>query len=141
MTVRRFIPVAMHALAGAMCIFASVLGGVSLFSEGRVAGKGLVLLFCVPLLLLLPIYCVSFVKPRLSAALQFAAACVFATANVLINAQACGSGHVCPSFATTVFKSFFDPLTFIPFLIAALQTVAIYMRQAEPSPIRVSRFI
>jgi hypothetical protein len=140
-SVRRFIPVAMHSLAGALCLFASILGAISLISAGRAAGKGLVLMYGVPLLLLLPVYCASFFWPRVSAALQLLAAIFFAVANSMVDAQACGGSHVCSGFASTFFKSFFDPLTLTPFVIAALQIVAIYMRQAESAPIRVRHSI
>lgn len=140
MSVRRFIPVAMHALAGALCLFAFFLGVVSLFSERHVASSGLALLYSIPLLLLLPIYCVSFARPRTSAGLQATAAIVFTIANILINLEICGHQHVCASVVSTIIAAFLEPLTLTPFLISVLQGLSIYMREAEAAPISVSRF-
>lgn len=141
MNVRRIIPVTLQVLAGILSLFASLFGGISIFSGVNGIKTGLLWMYCIPLVLLLPFFCVSFFRPRLSAALQLLAGVVFVTANVLVNIHACGSSGACAGAFSVTVKSILDPVAIIPFLIAALQTLSLYMRNAEPERRSVSRSI
>lgn len=133
MNVRRIIPMALQILAGILSLSASFYGGVYLYAGHR-SSVGLLLMFGVPLILLLPFFCVSFFRPRLSIALQLLAAIIFLAAIFLVNLYACGSTQSCPGLFSIALKSFLDPTALVPFMIAALQTLSIFMRDSEPIP-------
>lgn len=138
---RRIIPVALLVLAGILSLSASFFGALSLVTGLRSAGAGLHLAFSIPLILLFPIFCVSLFLPRLSAALQFADAFSFSIATLIVNMHACGGGHFCPGFLHIAIASFLQGTTMVPFVIAALQTLSIYMRHPLPAAPSVRRTI
>ncbi|HEX8711713.1 MAG TPA: hypothetical protein VF730_07555 [Terracidiphilus sp.] len=141
MNLRRVIPVTLHVLAGILSLFASMFGGISIFSGVNGANTALLWLYCIPLMLLLPFFCVSFLRPRISAALQLLAGIVFVTASVLINIHACAGNGGCPGTFSVTVSSILDPSVITPFLIAALQTLSIYVRNAEPARQNAGRII
>jgi hypothetical protein len=134
MNLKRIIPVALQVLAGILSLSAALFGGLSVVAGRHHAPEGLLLLFCIPLLLLLPFYCLSFFRARISARLQLATAIVFLVADFLVNMHACGSVHPCAGFARVAIASLLDPISLVPFMIAALQTLVIYMREWEHFP-------
>lgn len=141
MNSRRIIPVALLVLAGVLSLTASFFGALSLVTGLRSAGTGLHLAFSIPLILLFPIFCVSLFLPRLSAALQFADAFSFLIATLSVNMHACGGGHLCPGFLHIAIGSFLQGTTMVPFVIATLQTLSIYMRSPLPAARSVRRTI
>lgn len=131
-------PVALLVLAGVLSLSASLFGALSLVTGGRPAGAGLHLAFSIPLILLFPVFCLSLFLPRLSAALQFVDAFWFSIATLTVNMHACGGGQPCPGFLHIAISSFLQGTTMVPFVIAVLQTLSIYMRNPLPaaSPVR-----
>lgn len=136
---RRIIPVALLVLAGVLSISATLFGALSLISDGRAPGAGLHLAFSIPLVLLFPFFCLSLLVPRLSAALQFLDAFTFLAATLTVNMHGCGGGQLCPGLLHIVIGSFLQGTTMIPFVIAVLQTLSMYMREPAAPPVR--RFI
>lgn len=131
---KRIIPVALQVLAGILSFYAAFFGAMSLLSGRHEAGVGLLLLFCIPLILLLPFYCLWFLRPRISTYLQLAAAVIFLGADFLVNMHGCGSAHPCAGFTRIAITSLLQPITLVPFMIAALQTLTMYMREWEHFP-------
>lgn len=131
MNVRRIIPVALLVLAGILSLSASLYGALSLVSAGRSAGSGLHLMFDIPLILLFPIFCLTFFRARLSAALQFTDAIVFLAATLTVNMHNCGSSQPCPGFLHVLIGSILQGTTMLPFVIAVLQTLSVSMRTAQ----------
>lgn len=138
---RRIMPVALLVLAGILSLSASLFGAISLVTGGRHAGTGLHLAFSIPLILLFPFFCVSIVRPRLSAVLQFVDAFWFLIATLTVNMHACGGGQSCPGFLQIAIGSFLQGTTMVPFLVAVLQTLSIYMRSPLPAAPPVRRTI
>lgn len=134
MTAKRIIPIAMLDLAGILSLAAALHGGIALAKGWNPAHGGLLLFFSVPLILLVPFYCVTFFRPRLSILLQLCAAVVFLVADFLVNLHACGNGGHCPDLFAVAMASFLQPVTLVPFMIAALQILAMYMREWELFP-------
>ena len=132
---RRIIPVALLVLAGVLSLSATFFGALSLVSSAHSAAGGLRLAFSVPLILLFPFFCVCFFWPRLSAALQFVDAFAFGAATLAVNMHGCGSSHPCPDFFHLAVGSFLQGTAMVPFVIAVLQTLSLYMR----SPLPVAR--
>jgi hypothetical protein len=133
MNVRRIIPMALQILAGILSLAAAFYGAISIYA-GHQSSVGLLLMFSIPLILLLPFFCVSFFRPRLSVALQVSAAIVFVGAIFLLNLHACATNRPCPGLLQVAMKSFLDPTALVPFMIAALQTLSIFMRDLERVP-------
>jgi hypothetical protein len=131
MTARSLISVTLQVLAGILSLFASLYGGVLLFTRGHAPSSGMFWMYCILLMLLLPVFCVSFVRPRLSAALQWLAAVAFVVANGLVHAHTCQLNSSCAGFLSLAVRSVLDPIAIIPFLIAALQTLSISIRSAD----------
>lgn len=141
MTPKRIIPLALLALAGILSASAAFFGGMGLATGTHQAHGGILLMFCIPLILLLPFFCIAFWRPRLSVILQLCAAVVFLGADYLINVQACGNGHPCPNLLSVAIGSFLQPVTLVPFVIAALQLLSIYMNEWVELPQDVHRSI
>ena len=135
---RRLIPVVLLVLAGILSLSATFFGALSLVSNGHSLGAGLRLAFSIPLILLFPFFLLSLILPRLSAALQFADAFAFMAATLAVNMHGCGSSHPCPDFFHLVVGSFLQGTAMVPFVIAVLQTLSIYMRSPMPAarPVR-----
>jgi hypothetical protein len=129
MTPKRIIPVALLALAGILSASAAFFGGTSLFTGLRHPHSALLLAFCIPLMLLLPFFCVMFFRPRLSVILQLCAALVFLGADYFVHTIDCAANHSCPGVVSIAITSFLQPVTLVPFMIAALQLLSIYMRE------------
>lgn len=130
---RRLVPLALLVLAGVLSLSATFFGALSLISSGHSAGASLHVAFSIPLILLFPFFCLCFFWPRLSAALQFVNALTFMGATLALNLHGCGSSHPCPDFFHLVVGSFLQGTTMIPFVIAVLQTLSIYMRSPLPT--------
>ena len=141
MTPKRIIPVALLVLAGILSASAAFFGGMGLITGRGQAHGGILLMFCIPLILLLPFFCVTFWRPRLSVILQLCAAVVFLGAEYLINLQACGNGHPCPDPIGVAIGSFLQPVTLVPFMVAALQLLSIYMHEWVVMPQGMRRSI
>lgn len=141
MNSRRIIPVALLIVAGVLSLSATFFGALSLMAAHRPAGEGLHLAFSIPLILLFPFFCVSFFLPRMSAALQFLDAFTFLAATLTVNLHNCGSDHPCSGFLQITIGSFLQGTTMVPFVIAALQTLSIYMRSPHPAARSVRRLI
>lgn len=141
MNSRRIIPVALLIVAGALSLSATFFGALSLVTAQRPGGPGLHLAFSIPLILLFPFFCVSFFMPRLSAALQFLDAFTFLAATLSVNIHRCGSAHLCSGFLQIAIGSFLQRTTMVPFVIAALQWLSIYMRSPHPTARSVRRLI
>lgn len=133
MNSRRIIPVALLIVAGVLSLIASFFGALSLITAHRPGGADLHLMFSIPLILLFPFFCLCFFLPRLSAALQFLDAFTFLAATLTVNLHGCGIGHPCPGFLHITIGSFLQGTTMVPFVIAALQTLSIYMRSPHPA--------
>jgi hypothetical protein len=140
MNARRIIPATLLVLAGILSLATSFYGALSLVLHERQIGAGLHLLYSVPLILLFPFFCLAMFWPRLSAILQFADAFTFLAATLSVNIRACASYHPCPDFLHIAVGSFLQGTTMIPFVIAVLQTLSMYMRSPVPTP-RISRTI
>lgn len=138
---RRIIPVALLIVAGALSLAASFYGALSMVAGERAAGTELHLAFSIPLILLFPFFCLFLFLPRLSTALQFLVAFTFLAATLTINMHGCGSGQLCPGFLKIAIGSFLQGTTMVPFVIAVLQTLSIYMRRPHPAASRVRRLI
>ncbi|MGH9589804.1 MAG: hypothetical protein ACRD25_05380 [Terracidiphilus sp.] len=138
---RRIIPVALLVLAGILSLSASLFGALSLVTAVRSAGTGLHLAFSIPLILLFPIFCVSLFLPRLSAVLQFVDAFSFLIATLIVNMHACGGNQPCPGILHIAIGSFLQGTTMVPFVIAALQTLSVYIRSPLPATPPVRRSI
>jgi hypothetical protein len=132
MTAKSIIPIALLDLAGILSLTAALHGGIALAKGWTQAHGALLPMFCIPLILLVPFYCVTFFRPRLSIILQLSAAVVFLVADFWVNLHACGNGHLCPDLLGVAIASFFQPVTLVPFMIAALQILSRYMREWEP---------
>jgi hypothetical protein len=141
MTPKRIIPVALLVLAGVLSASAAFYGGISLVAGEHEAHGVLLLMFCIPLILLLPFFCVMFFRPRLSVILQLCVAVVFLGADYFVNVAACGNGHPCPDLIRVAIGSFLQPVALVPFGIAALQLLSIYMREWVELPQGVHRSI
>lgn len=141
MSPKRIIPVALLVLAGILSVSAAFFGGISLVEGAHHAHGALLLLFCIPLILLLPFFCIMFFRPRLSVVLQLSAAVVFLAANYIANMNECGNAHSCQGVVTIAITSFLQPVTLVPFMTAALQLLSIYMREWEPMRQREGRSI
>ena len=139
MTPRRIIPVALLALAGILSLSAALFGGMALVPGARQVHGGVLLLYSVPLILLLPFFCITFWRPRLSVILQLCSAVVFLGGDFFVNMHACGNGHPCPDLIRVAISSFLQPVSLVPFMIAALQTLSIYMREWIEFPQDVHR--
>ena|SRR6185437_2733634 len=132
---RRLIPVTLMVLAGVLSLAATFFGVLSLVSSEHSAGAGVRVAFAIPLILLFPFFVLSWFLPRLSAALQFLDAFTFLAATFAVNMHGCGSSKPCPDFFHLAIGSFLQGTTMVPFVIAALQTLSIYMR----GPLSVAR--
>lgn len=141
MSGRRIIPVALLVLAGALSLAATFFGALSVVAGERAAGTELHLAFSIPLILLFPFFCLFLFLPRLSTALQFLDAFAFLAATLTINMHGCGSSHLCPGLLKIAISSFLQGTTMVPFVIAALQTLSIYMRSPHLAASRVRRLI
>lgn len=131
---KRIIPVALQVLAGILSFYAAFFGATSLAASSHPVGEGLLLLFCLPLILLLPFYCLWFWRPRISTYLQLAAAVIFLGADFLVNMHGCGAAHPCGGFTRIAITSLLQPITLVPFMVCALQTLTLYMREWEQFP-------
>lgn len=131
MAAKRIIPIALLDLAGILSLAAALHGGIALAKGWTHAHGALLLIFCVPLILLVPFYCVTFFRPRLSIILQLCAAAVFLVADFLVNLHACGIGGHCSDLLRVAMASFLHPVSLVPFMIAALQILSMYMREWE----------
>lgn len=134
MTPKRIIPVALLVLAGILCASAAFFGGTSLLTGVRHAHSAILLLFCIPLILLLPFFCVTFFRPRLSVILQLCDALVFLGADYFVHSLDCAASHSCPGVVSIAISSFLQPVTLVPFMIAALQLLSIYMHEWVQMP-------
>lgn len=132
MNARRIIPVTLLVLAGILSLAACLYGAIFLVSQEHSVDIGLHLLFTIPLILLFPLFCLSLFRPRLSAALQFADAFTFLAATLSVNIHACGGSSPCPGFVYIAIRSFLQGTTMVPFVVAVLQSLSIYMRTPVP---------
>jgi len=132
---RRLIPMALMVLAGVLSLAATFFGVLSLVSSAQSAGAGVRVAFAIPLILLFPFFLLSFFLPRLSAALQFVDAFTFLAATFAVNLHGCGSSKPCPDLFHLAVGLFLQGTTMVPFVIAVLQTLSIYMR----GPLSVAR--
>lgn len=141
MTPRRIIPIALLVLAGVLSASAAFFGTTSLIAGARHAHGALLLVFSISLILLLPFFCVMFFRPRLSVVLQLSVGVVFLAVNYVVNMRECGINHVCPGAVSIAITSFLQPVTLLPFMIAALQLLSIYMREWADEPQSAGRSV
>ncbi|HEV2135404.1 MAG TPA: hypothetical protein VGR47_14310 [Terracidiphilus sp.] len=141
MTPKRIIPIALLVLAGVLSASAAFYGATSLIAGAHHAHGTLLIVFSISLILLLPFFCVMFFRPRLSVVLQLSIGVVFLVVNYTANMRECGNGHVCPGAVSIAITAFLQPVTLLPFMIAALQLLSIYMREWAEEPQGASRSI